>query len=67
MYKAMFTGSSINPRLMLESQSTDLDWIISIAKMVMPNISPAYNWCGIFDSNNKLVKEFSFNKELVIK
>ena len=67
MFKAMFTGSSLAPRLTLADQSTDLEWLTRIAQYAMPHLSPTYYWCGIFDAQDKLVREITFKPELKIE
>ena len=62
----MFTGHSLAPRLFLEP-SSDLEGLTLIAQQAMPHISPAYRWCGIFDADDKWVREITFEPELKIE
>lgn len=65
MFKVMFTGRTAFPRLLLEEPFSTIEHAERIAKQAAAAIVPNYYWCGIYDAEDQLVKEFSFTPTVI--
>lgn len=58
MYRAQLRSHGAQPTLSL-NEASDLDWLIAMAKQAVELVGPNYHWCGIFDANNRLIRELT--------
>ena len=66
----MFNGGIGCPRLLINPYDlpSDIDHAESIAQMAMKQLAwTDYYWCGLFNDDDTLAKEWTFGNEVVIK